>query len=168
MLSLKYYKYKERIDGLLGYTYIEAEHNDVLRQISKFDNKIISSNMKDEKFHFCLCDQEIDLSNEAYIPITQEAFDLIWLENINKNKLKWKNIKDKYKIGEMINGSIEVFYPQGVIISINDDTIGITDYNECKESHFEGVLSSGRMVRSTVTGYDETNLWVVLGNTKIL
>lgn len=62
-----------------------------------------------------------------------------------------------------MNGRIEVFYPQGVLIGLSKyDAIGIADYDECKRIAPTVHLTIGLSIRAKVVGFDEVNNWIIL------
>jgi len=79
-----YFKYQENLENVLADTYVEVDNDMVMRQISLTEDKMISSNIKDNHYHFRLCDQEIDISDGQYVLITEEEFNGIWSKEMEK------------------------------------------------------------------------------------
>jgi hypothetical protein len=121
------------------------------------------------KFEFFLSDQDLSLDEPDLLRISKETFEKEW-DSINKNQWnKWLNIKKILPIGTAIEGYIEVFYPQGVIVSIPEyEALGIADYDECAKNSQKRNMYSKSIVLAEIAGYDEVNCWFILGNPKVL
>lgn len=166
---MNYIKYEDESDYIKGYTYIEIEDGYALRQISKFNNGYVASNRKDKEYDFCLAEGFIDIEDiDGAIKIDKTEFDNIWIKYINQLTKEWEQIKKEYIVGRKIEGIIEVFYPQGVIISINDKVLGIADYEECKDSTVPQNLYPKHKVEGIISGYDEENMWLILEKSHVL
>jgi hypothetical protein len=161
----RYFKWDD--DNLLGTTYIEIEDGYAIKQITKTPNKYIASNRKDNEQHFYLAEGLIDI-NEIIewggSEIDDRQFFIIWNKYRNENIDKWNQAKESYPIGAEIKGLIEVFYPQGVIINVSEDVIGIADYYQCRESTKPENLYPQHKIIGKVVGYDEINMWLVIDN----
>lgn len=163
-----YCKYVDYFEGCEEITYLEIDDGCVLRQISKIDNEFISSNRKNLKYNFWLTEGEFSVHDmEDIAIISKEEFEVIWNKNNEKYFKLWNKIKNKYKINDKVNGYIEFFYPQGVIISVNEVTLGIANYYECRDSTMPENLYPNHLVNARVIGYDEVNMWLILGNPKV-
>lgn len=151
-------------------TYIEIDGDYATKQIAVTPNKYIASNRKDKDQHFYLAEGQVDIDEILEFggsEITAEQFYSIW--NTYKNELcdKWNETKENFPIGEKIEGIIEVFYPQGVILNVLQDVIGIADYKKCSDSTTPENLYPGHKIKGIVIGYDEENLWLVIGNPRV-
>jgi len=99
--------------------------------------------------------------------INEKQFFSVW--NTYRNHIidKWNETKEKFPIGDESSGIIEVFYPEGVIISISPDIIGIADYNQFSDSTNPENLYPQHKIKGKVVGYDEENMWLVIGNPRV-
>jgi|GEM_PF-1820160 len=163
-----YFKYQENLENVLADTYVEVDNDMVMRQISLTEDNMIYSNIKDNHYHFRLCDQEIDISDGQYVLITEEEFNGIWSKEMEKYLHRWETIKQNYKIGETVIGKIEVIYPQDIVIEIGYGIWAAVDYNECKKSKFDGFLSPQRKIKGNIVGYDEINMWIILKQVQVI
>lgn len=157
-------------DYINGTTYIEIDGGYATKQIVVTSNKFIASNRKDKEHNFYLAEGQVDIDEIVEFggsEITEEQFYKVW--NTYKNDLsdKWKETKENFPIGEKIEGIIEVFYPQGVILNISQDVIGIADYKKCSDSTHPVNLYPGYKIIGIVIGYDEENMWLVIDNPKV-
>jgi hypothetical protein len=66
-----------------------------------------------------------------------------------------------------VQGFIQIFYPQGVIINLGDDTLGVADYAVCKSSAQPEWMYPGYKVTAVVAGYDEVNHWLLLNDPRV-
>jgi len=99
--------------------------------------------------------------------ISKDEFESVWNLHLNYHKTQWDNIKRKYKIGSSIMGYIQVFYPQGVIINLEEQTLGIANYDKCRTTAKPEWMYPGFRVTAIVDGYDEVNHWLVLKEPKV-
>ncbi|MCA1032880.1 hypothetical protein LCL95_17865 [Bacillus timonensis] len=157
-------------DDLKGTTYIEIDNDVASKQIAVTSNKYIASNRKDEEHHFYLAEEKID-ENEIIdfggSEISENQFYNIWNKFRDELCDNWHQSKEKFPIGSEIEGIIEVFYPEGVIIGISPDIIGITDYNKCRISSKRDNLYPRHKIIGKVVGYDEDNMWLIIDNPKV-
>ncbi|KWX77763.1 hypothetical protein [Paenibacillus jilunlii] len=125
-----------------------------------------SSNLK--KFEFFLSEKELPLNNPELKRIPKETFEKVW-SIVNKDQQTiWHKQKELLTLGEKIVGYIEVFYPQGVIVSIPDnDALGVANYEECAENSQKRNMHKGLLVNAEIIGYDEINYWFILGDPKV-
>ncbi|MFC3800463.1 hypothetical protein [Cohnella sp. GCM10012308] len=146
-----------------GTVYVETEDDYAKKQIALLPKNYIASNRKDAKYHYYLSDAPI-IANEVIkhgaAEVSKEQFYDIWNEYSKELFNKWKLTKENFPVGSVVEGSIEIFYPQGVIFSITEDVIGLADYNKCRDSTRPDNLYPGHKVRGIVNGYDEENMWL--------
>ncbi|UKS29647.1 hypothetical protein LOZ80_12210 [Paenibacillus sp. HWE-109] len=114
-----YFRWDEQFIG--GTTYIKIDDGYATKQIVVTPNKYIASNRKDEEHHFYLAEGLLD-ANEIIqyggSEISEKQFYDIWNEYRDGLIDKWNVTKGRFPIGLEVEGIIEVFYPQGVIVSI--------------------------------------------------
>lgn len=84
--------------------------------------------------------------------ITKEEFENQWMLNIKKYFEAWINVKNKYPIGKKITGTCKYFYPDGAVVE-GDDFFAIYVG--------ENSASLNCVIKGTVKGYDENNLWLI-------
>lgn len=125
------------------------------------------SNQK--KYDFFLSETELPLDDGTLLRITQEEFEEVWSRINSDQTERWVELKRKLPLGSLVAGTIEVLYPQGVIVSISDhETLAIADYEECNSNYRNGNIHKGLNVTANIIGYDEVNYWIVLGNPRVL
>lgn len=157
-------------DYIGGTIYIEIDDGYATKQIAVTPNKYIASNRKDEEHHFYLAEGLVEIDEIIEYggsEINEEQFFSVWYTYRNDLIDKWNETKEKFPIGVEIEGIIEVFYPQGVIINVSQDVIGIADYNKCSDSTHPENLYPGHKIIGTVVGFDEENMWLVIDNPRV-
>ena len=85
--------------------------------------------------------------------VEQETFEEIWTLAVSDYYSEWLKMKEKYLIGCKVQGICQYFYPQGAIIEGNDF---VAVYRGREEVIWR------EKVTAQVTGYDESNMWLVL------
>ena len=165
----RYYSWDDE-DYIGGTTYIEIDDGYATKQIAITPNKYIASNRKDKEHHFYLAEGLVDINEIIEYggsEISEKYFYGVW--NAYKNTLIniWNETKERFPLGDEIEGVIEVFYPQGIVITISQDVIGITDYNKSSDSTNPKKLYPGHKVIGEVVSYDEENMWLVIDNPRV-
>lgn len=75
--------------------------------------------------------------------------------------------KEYFTKGKEVEGILKVFYPQGVIIELENKTIAIADYEECARNLEAKNLYPNHLVSAKVKDYDEKNMWIILEDAKV-
>lgn len=173
---MKYYKFWDRFGKLRGGdTYVELDKGYVMRQITIRDDEILASNRKHPAHGFFLPTGYIDYAaynqlHEKEIkdglikPVTtipKKNFDQVWQSHLNQFKADWESKKIAYPKGKRIIGRVQAFYPQGVVIEIEDDLWGVADYERCRAS-LGHTLMPKLPIEITVGGYDDSFQWLIL------
>jgi hypothetical protein len=168
--GMDYLKYEEEIDGHNGFTYLEIEEGYAIRQIFVSNSFYIVSNRKDDEYGFWLTEGFINIGELEGVTMTisSKEFYEIWSAYKRKCQNEWDNIKQTYRVGAKVNGNIECFYPQGVIVSIDVNAVAIAGYNECKNSTTPEKLYPKHKIEAIVNGYDEENMWLILEKSKVV
>ncbi len=157
---MKYFKYDDEHDFDFdhGVTYVEVYDGYTYRQITVSETEQIASNILYPKWGMQLAEGQIDYDIEDEITeIHQKEFDKIWSKHLLTYQAHWDNKKQAYPIGTDVEGSIQIFYPQGVIIYLSNGTLGVSNYNDCKASAQPECMYQGYKVTATVANYDEKN-----------
>lgn len=166
----RYFKWDDDDDDLRGTTYIETDDGIALKQIAVTSTKYIASNRKDEEYHFYLSEGIIDVNEIMEYggsEISESKFYSVWNKFREGLIDNWIRTKEKYPVGSIIDGIIEIFYPQGVIIHIAQDIIGIADYDKCRNSSQPENLYPRHKITGKVVGVDEENMWLIIDNPKV-
>lgn len=167
---MKYYKYENVYDHPLGkaMTYLETDRGVAIREITTNGKSWMGSNVKYPPWGVGLPEGQVDYDAiEDVIPITQEEFDGIWKEHLKSREAVWANTKRAYPLQTIVNGHILIFFPQGVIVDLGGEAIGVADYQACNASTKPEFMYPKHRVTALVTGYDEVNQWLVLGSPKV-
>lgn len=170
---MKYYKYADTEDNYSfvppgAMIYIETKNGWTIRQLTCGDSTIMASNVKHPRWGLVLPDQEGDYDSfDEVIPISKEEFDQIWNAHLQAREPKWNAVKQVHPVGMDVNGFIEIFYPQGVIVRLGGDALGVADYQACKASTQPQFMYSLHKVTAVVKGYDEINQWVILDSPQV-
>ena len=165
---MRYYKYKDEYSPVGGgITYIEIIGNYAYRQITVNGDKYIMSNIKVQEWDW-LAEGEFKYDQDDEVEkISKDEFENIWSIHLTYNKTQWENTKQKYKIGSSISGHIQVFYPQGVIITLDENSLGVANYDECRATAKSEWMFPGFRVTAIVGEYDEINHWLILEEPKV-
>ncbi|WP_411345621.1 hypothetical protein ACE3MZ_06355 [Paenibacillus sp. WLX1005] len=160
---MDYYRLRFEESDENYYFEVDSERT-VLRQVIEDEGRWIVSCRSDEELHFCLYDQEFDQSMDDAEgeDITREQFEQVWSQATAPHRREWEQTKAKFQFGDVVSGIIEVFYPQGVILSLPNDAYGIIDDGECNAAVPPETRYPGYMVKAVVTGLDEVNMWLRL------
>ncbi|MEH7349363.1 hypothetical protein [Gottfriedia acidiceleris] len=165
----RYFSWED--EYIRGNTYIEVEDDGyAIKQIAVTQNKYIASNRKDDEHHYYLAEGLLDVSeliDDGGNEISEKEFYIIWNKHSEVLINTWNITKEKYPIGLEVEGKIEVFYPQGVIVNFAENVIGVADYTKCKESTQPENLYPHHKITGKVNGYDEENMWLIIDNPKV-
>lgn len=167
---MKYYKYADDYSPISGgTTYIETDDGLAIRQITVNGDRYIVSNLRHPPWGLMLAEGRIDYDSlgDNVVEISPTEFETIWNTHLAKHYPQWQVHKRTYPVGAAVQGWIEIFYPQGVIVYLNDGTRGVADCAACKASSAPEWMYPGYKVTSIVNGYDEVNHWLVLERPKV-
>ncbi|MFD0717209.1 hypothetical protein [Paenibacillus sp. GCM10027626] len=153
---MKYFKAHGVEDGEWYYFEIDDD-NVAYRQVTIIDDHCSVSIAPD----FQLSETEVEIF-EGDEEISAEAFGEVWTRAIEPYKPAWERAKQCYSLHHSVAGAIAMFYPQGVIVKIEEDVYAIADFNEVRKSAKLEHLYPGYRITGTVKGYDENNFWLVL------
>ncbi|WP_051271431.1 hypothetical protein [Shimazuella kribbensis] len=162
---MEYFRFED--DDPNGITYIESEDGYAVRQITVTNNKYIASNRRNKEYGYWLAEGLIDGKEAADFgvdKIDKSQFEGVWDAYRAELLQDWQKTKDTFPIGQVVEGYIQVFYPQGVIIQISGSVVGLADYEECKHNIKSEKLYPNHKIKAEVIGYDEINLWLMLNN----
>jgi hypothetical protein len=162
---MKYYKYifDEDTGGNNEIFYHETKDGWTIRQIIVDGKNWITSNV-----NLVLADQQIDYDSEPDItPISKQEFDEIWYSCLAPRQAIWGKVKQAYLVGTPVQGFIKIFYPQGVIVNLGGDALGVANYAACKASTKPEFMYSKHKVTAVVQGYDEVNQWIILASPQV-
>ncbi|AWB46545.1 hypothetical protein DCC85_21820 [Paenibacillus sp. CAA11] len=155
----------------LGVWYFEVDdQGTAFRQVVIEESRgYVTSNRKHEQLHFLLADQRIDANQPYYTHITKHEFEEVWSGQLKQYEQEWQRAKEALPIGTAVEGYIEVFYPQGIIVHIlTHPAVGVTDYAVCKEQTPPAWMYPRHKIKAMVRGYDEVNQWIVLEKASVL
>jgi hypothetical protein len=168
---MRYYTYADEdapIGG--GTTYIETDDGCAIRQITVNGDEYLASNCPYPPWGLCLAEGQIDYDSleDAVTEISQAEFETIWQKHLATHQSQWLTSKRKYPTGTAVQGWIEIFFPQGVIVNLGDGTLGVADDARCRASSAPEWMASGNKVTAIVSGYDEVNHWLVLDHPQVV
>jgi hypothetical protein len=153
-----------------GVTYIELDDEGwALRRIIKADDHILLSGISDFKDDI-LPEGTFDIDELGFVVdiISHEEFEAEWDKGLSLHDTIWKISQKAYPTGTVVQGKLLLFYPQGVIVEIDKDTIGLADYEACRISTQPENLYPGHRVIATVKGYINQQHWIVLDKPQVL
>ncbi|HEX8834573.1 MAG TPA: hypothetical protein VF719_10255 [Abditibacteriaceae bacterium] len=166
---MRYYKFNDDFIFSDGLTYIEADDGWTLRQLTVGDGQTIASNVNHPQWGFTLPEKHVNYDDfEEVIPITQQEFDTVWNQHLSQHHQQWETAKALYPLGRRVTGAILVFYPQGVIIDLESNALGVADYARCHASAQPEWMYPKHQVKAVVAGYDEENQWIKLAEPQVL
>jgi len=166
---MKYYKYQDEFSPIdSGVTYIETTEGIVYRQITVNGEKYLMSNINYPEWGMMMAEGRIDYTDiEEVQEISKAEFDSFWNTYLSDHQAHWDLTKQKYSSGSAVTGHIQIFYPQGVIVNLDEDSLGVANYAECRASAKPEWMYPGHRVDATVADYDELNHWVVLKKPRV-
>ena len=153
--------------------FYEVTNNYAMRQVLLSNDRIVGSNRKDEAFDYFLAEgsiniDDLDVIDENFKIITKKEFEEVWLKHCECYKSEWEQIKNKFKLGLQVQGEVEVLYPQGIIVKLEENTIAITDYDDCLKNSSVTSIYPHQYISCKVKEYDEENMWIVLQMPRII
>ncbi|WP_322903135.1 hypothetical protein [Paenibacillus campi] len=160
---MEYYKLRFEESNENYYFEVDDERT-VLRQVIEDEERWVVSCRPDEELHFCLFDQVFDQSMEDAEgrDVTAEQFEDVWAAATQRYRKSWERTKQRFAPGDQVSGIVEVFYPQGTILSLPSDAYGILADRECNGSVTVAGRAPGYMLKAYVIGWDEINMWLKL------
>ncbi|SHJ97637.1 hypothetical protein SAMN02745163_02971 [Clostridium cavendishii DSM 21758] len=153
--------------------FYEIINNYVERQVLLAKDKLVGSNRKDKMLDYFLSEcsitpDDFDIEDKNFKIITKIEFEEIWDKHCNLYKEEWNYSKNKFKIGMEVKGEVEVIYPQGIIIKLNETTLAITDYDKCLRNSPVTSIYPNQYISGKVKEYDEKNMWIVIEMSKVI
>ncbi len=133
-----------------------------LRQIVINYNGSVSISCRDD----CLAEKMIDLDDTCQI-IDSVEFESMWHKHCEKYRYQWEISKIHFFIGSLVEGFVSYFYPQGIIFYIGDIQ-GVANYEECQRNSLPKNMYPGHKITGIVSGYDDTNMWIIISDSKVL
>ncbi len=164
---MRYFKYDDEYSQIGGgITYVEAEDGWTIRQVTLNGEQYLASNINDPTWGLSLADGQIDYDNldDQVTEITSDEFEDIWRSILARHETTWRHSQTRYPIGSSVQGVLVIFYPQGVIIKLDPETLGVADHEQCRASTAWGNMYPKHKVTATVKGYNEEQHWIVLDN----
>jgi hypothetical protein len=102
------------------------------------------------------------LTDEQVTEIPEQEFEAVWDAVLATHDTVWRRSQMRYPIGRPVQGALLIFYPQGVVIQLDQETVGIADYAACRASTAPENMYPRHKVSATVAGYDERQHWIKL------
>jgi hypothetical protein len=167
---MKYYKYDNEETGIDGaVTYIETEDGVHIRQITSNGIEVIASNVMQPNGQMDLAEGSIDYEEilDEVTAISKDEFDHVWNAWLSTRETQWQQTKQAHPVGQAVEGLIVLFYPQGVIVNLGNQVLGVADYTACRSSTEPKNMYPRHKVTAVVENYDEVNQWVVLGSPQV-
>jgi hypothetical protein len=128
-----YYKYQDEYSPIgAGMTYVETDERLAYRQITVNGEKYLMSNIDYPEWGPMLAEGEFDPRIEELEEITKQEFDAVWTSHLVNDQIHWSYTKRSYPVGMEVTGYIRIFYPQGVIVNLEENRLGVANYSECK------------------------------------
>lgn len=167
---MKYAKFEDDYTHLRpAITYLETDENGgVWRQITFNGKEYLASNIKYPPWGMVLADQPLSdedlasLEPAEMVGVSREEFLTIWNAHLAERKSIWEASKVTYPIAKKVRGHLLIFYPQGVIVDLENDVLGLADYDACKAATTPENMYPRHIIMAVVSGYDEENQWVLL------
>lgn len=160
---MEYYRlsYEENDEN---YYFEINEEQTVLREVIEDEERWIVSSQRDEELHFCLYDQQFDQDMNQAIreDISAEEFEKVWQEALKPYMKDWEKTMQTFKVGDHVKGIVEVIYPQGIILSLPNDALGVINVGDCVKGIPAESLYPGHLLKAVVAGFDQVNLWIKL------
>ena len=167
---MKYYKYDNEETGIEGaITYIETEDGVHIRQITSNGIEVLASNVMQPGGQMWLAEGAIDYDEilDEVTALSKDEFDHVWNAWLATRGTQWQQTKQIYPIGKAVEGLIVVFYPQGVIVNLGNEVLGVADYPACRASTRPENMYTRHKITGIIENYDEMNQWLVLGSPQV-
>lgn len=94
--------------------------------------------------------------------ISAESFNEVWTRAVEPYKDAWQRSKAHYAIGVQVQGIIRMFYPQGVIIQLDEECYAVANDASLRKQTNPAHMYPGFVIEGTIGGCDEANFWLVL------
>lgn len=158
---MKYIKASGLEENEVYYFEIDA-HMVAYRQVSVVDGQCLVSVAPD--FHLIETEVELFEGDEEIAP---EAFNEIWRKAVMPYKEAWNKAKLLYPPGKNVVGTILMFYPQGVIIQLDQEAFAVADDPGLRSKTPPMWMYPGYRVEGRIERADENNLMLVLENCRV-
>jgi hypothetical protein len=166
---MKYYKYDDEegcLDG--GVAYVEVGDGCVWRQVSVRGERTLVSSIQDPEHGLVLADVDMDWADlEDVTEVSPSEFESAWALGLRSHRSAWDASKRAHAVGASVQGQVLMFYPQGVLVDLGAESLGIADFDECRAANQDRWPQCGQVLSAVVSGYDEKNHWLVLGEPRM-
>ncbi|MEK4358568.1 hypothetical protein NYE48_16075 [Paenibacillus sp. FSL M7-1455] len=115
---------------------------------------------------FHLIETEVELF-EGDEEITREAFEGIWQQAVLPYREAWEKAKSLCPPGKNVAGTIRMFYPQGVIIQLDEGAYAVADDPGLRERTPPAWMYPGYRIQGKVERADEALLMLVLKDCRV-
>ena len=168
---MKYFRYQDD-EGPLddGVTYVETKDGYAWRQVTVNRAQSVASSIPDPTHGMALAEGDTDwaaLEEVEVTEISRAEFKTPWEASLRKHDVRWMASKHAYPEGTAAHGRLRCFFPQGVIVDLEHETIGVANYEECKVSARPEHLYPGHRVSARTAGYDDVNHWILLSQPRV-
>jgi predicted metal-dependent HD superfamily phosphohydrolase len=163
---MRYFKYEDEYSEIAGgFTYVETEDGATLRQLTVNGDRYLASNIRDPQCGLCLGEGQVnydELIPDLVSEISEQEFEGWWESVLAAHEPVWQQSKGRYPPDATVQGPILLFYPQGVLIELDRETIGIMDDAVSQKLIPAEKRSTGYNVIARTKAYDERQHWVIL------
>ncbi len=135
-----------------------SDDNIAMRQVIKEVGNVIRISCIEDCLAEGIFDVE-DLEGEI-LETSMEEFEKVWSNETKPYRNLWKIQKEKYQIGNIVEGEIKYFYPQGIIMQIGE---GKGFYVDKKKNNAYSKYPLDT-IKGIVKGYDEKNMWIIISS----
>lgn len=159
---MRYFKYlgDDLVPGATSYSEFDQEGRP-LRQVTLQDNFCLSSNVRDPLWGLQLGDQRVeDFTDPEALEIDRDEFEQAWDVALKRHESVWLRSQQSFPVGELVQGTLACFYPQGALVALDQETLGLVPSAELIG------LYPGAPIKATVAGFDQRQHWVLLREAK--
>ena len=132
------------------------------RAIYKTENTLINTYLTIEHEIFFLPEGNLKDSLEFMNVGSQKEFEVLWEESMMKVESDWKELKMKYKIGEMVVAQILCFYPTGIISNFGEKFNALSNLKDCENQFGKAMMYPNNDMDLIISQFDDTNRIVLL------
>lgn len=135
-----------------------TDDNIAIRQLVKEVGNVIRISCIED----CLAEGIVDVEEleGEILEISMEEFEKVWNTETKPYRNLWEIQKEKYEIGNIVEGKIKYFYPQGIIMQIGE-VKGIYVDNKENNTYRKYPLDT---IKGIVKGYDDKNMWIIISS----
>lgn len=161
---MRYFTYPEKEYEEYSHVYLELDREGYcLRAIYEGPRMLTTTNFVTENNWELLPEGAIENPEDVMATVSAALFETKWQAALALYREQWKTVKSIFQPEQKVTATVNVFYPQGVILNIPGTAFhGLADYEMCKERWGTAKMYPYHTAELVIEGYDEKNMWILL------